>query len=156
MGIFREWRKTVAVRGNESLPSWRDQRLWLGQAVHTSAVLVLSESLGKMHERFFKLAAEDGRDAQRAQIVDVHRRVQAVTTQMGTGIQSAQRRDELRRQSRCRVHGQVDCNERSRANCSFMKRLPCQIEQRDLVAAPAEPGSGRGQPKRLAPQLIRR
>lgn len=74
-----------------------------------------------MDERIFEFAAKNGRDSQRAQVVRIHRRIEAVAAEMSAGISFAQTRNELRGQPRGRVHGQVEGNEGGRLDCRFVE-----------------------------------
>src|SRR5208282_5366882 len=114
------------------------------------------QALSELSEFALEFAAEDGRDAQRSQIVRVHRRVQAIAAQFSEGIQFAQDRDQFCSQTCGCVHRQVNGDQPSFVNRRFVERLTRKIEAGDLVPALAEPGCRRCEPKWLTAQLVSR
>src|SRR6266403_1394715 len=153
MRILFQRRHTHAVRNLKRQPIHGHHRLWLGPRYR---VLDRDKSLCQMDERIFEFAAKNGRDSQRAQVVRIHRRIEAVAAKMSAGISFAQTRNELRGQPRGRVHGQVEGDEAGRLDRRFVERLPREIEANDAMAAFTQPGRRRSQPERLAPELVGR
>ena len=117
---------------------------------------IRAEPLGQMHESFFEFAAENRGDSERAQILNVHGSVQAVTTEMRTWIQLAKPGNELRCEPRGGVHGQIDGDEPGIGNQRVIQGPPGKVEHGDTVAAFAKPCRGRSQAEGLPPQLVRR
>ena len=75
------------------------------------------------------------RDSHCPQILRIHWRVETVATDMRSGILFPQRGNQFRRQSRCRMHRQINRNQRSRTNHVSVQFLTRQIKARHLVAA---------------------
>ena len=73
-------------------PLQRDQRLGLRLPIFRF-VLPLRKALRQMHEPFFEFAAKNRRDAQRPQILHIHRRIEAVTAEMRARILLAQAKE---------------------------------------------------------------
>ncbi len=67
----------------------------------------------------FEFAAQNGFDAQLAQIRVVQRRVETVATQVRRRIQAPDLLDHFHRQPRGGVHGQIECHEIGRAHFVF-------------------------------------
>jgi len=65
-------------------------------------------------------------------------------------------RNELRRQPRGRMHGQINRDEPGSANRRLIQGLPGKIERYDPMAAFAQPRRRRRQPEGLPPQLVGR
>src|SRR6266705_2845428 len=67
-------------------------------------------------------------DSERAQILNVHGSVQAVTTEMRTWIQLAKPGNELRCEPRGGVHGQIDGDEPGIGNQRVIQGPPGKVE----------------------------
>ena len=108
-----------------------------------------------MNKPILKFAAEDGLYSERAQIISIHWRVEAIATEMGAGIALAQRRDEFGGQPRGGMHRQIESDKLRVANCGVIQRLPRQIKAGDGMTAFAQPRSGRREAEGLPPKLVR-
>ena len=109
-----------------------------------------------MHESFFKFAAKNRGDSERAKVFHIHGCVETVTTEMRARIQIVQRRNQLCSQPSGSVHRQIDCDEPGIANGRFVQRLSREVQRNYVMTALLQPRRRRGQAKGLPAQLVSR
>src|SRR5712664_201008 len=153
MRIFFNGRQAGTVRYFERQPGKRDKRLGLPGRFLFSAGC---QAFGQMHESFFKFAAKDRGDSERAKVFHIHGRVETVTTEMRARIQIAQRRNQLCSQPSGSVHRQIDCDQLGIVNGRFVQRLSREIQRNYVMTALPQPRRRRGQSERLPAELIGR
>ncbi len=120
MRILLHRRHSGSIRNFERQPGHGDH----GFPGLRDSLSIRGKSLRQMHEPFFEFTAKNGGYAERAKIINVHRSVQAVTAQMRAGILLPKPRNELCREPRGGVHGQIDRYELGVANRGHIQRLP--------------------------------
>lgn len=156
VGILREHWKSVPVGPDEFLPRQGDYRLGLRLDCRFIVFAVLLETLREMRKPFLEFTSKNMFHSLGAEMRLIHGRVEAIEAHTRSGIQAANRFDELNGQPRGRVHGHVESDKLGEANGVLMEWLPRQIKRRDPVAPSAQPRRRRRQPKGLPAQLISR
>jgi len=109
-----------------SIPRW-----WRGR---------VAETRDEMDEPFFEFAAEDSLDAEFAEAVGVHRRVETVKAEMRARVEAADGFDQRNCQPRGGVHGHIKRDEISGAKGRFSKFFAREIEADYLSTSAAKPG----------------
>jgi len=102
-------------------------------AVRPFDVAVPDAALSELREFVFKFAAKNSCDAKRSQIVRVHWRIQAITTQISQWIHFAQGRDKFCGETRGRVHRQINRDQFCSSNRGLIKGLSGKIEANEVV-----------------------
>lgn len=113
-------------------------------------------SEGERHEPLLFLRAEDVLHAMRAKPRGIERRIEAVGCQRGSRIEAANALDQRHRETRCRVHRQKERDEVRVGYLFVEERLPRRIDGAHLDPRVPKPRGRRGQPERLAAEVVRR
>jgi hypothetical protein len=108
----------------------------------------------EIEEPLFKLAAEDGFDAEAAQVFGVHWRVEAVAAEAGGGVQQLDVADDFDCQAGGGVHGQPEGDQLRFPNGWRWERAQGQIHTCDLMSGSLQPGGGRGEAEGLMAKVV--
>src|SRR5439155_3879335 len=130
-------RQVVTFGHDKSLPGERDYRLRLNGS-RAGGVL---KALEHADESFFKLAAQYCVGAQPAQQVFVDRSIQAIEAQVRQRVELSDGGQDLDREARRGVHGDVESDQVRLAHRLLAQRLAREVQTR-------YPGAGAPQPRR--------
>ena len=134
MSVLADGQHVRAVRDLKGEAFKRDEkfRLWR-KSRSTVALYPGLQALSELREFVFKFAAKNSCDAKRSQIVRVHWRIQAITTQISQWIHFAQGRDKFCGETRGRVHRQINRDQFCSSNRGLIKGLSGKIEANEVV-----------------------
>lgn len=119
---------------------------------------VAVEAFREREESAFKLASNDGLNAEGPKMVRVQRRIETIRAKVSLVVQLAKARDGSRCDACCRVHGQMQRDKAGIANHvfvlaeSFLRKVEL-IDRRSLFS---QPRSWRGEPKGLMAKIVGR
>src|SRR5581483_2886334 len=89
---------------------------------------VLRQARVKLRERLLELAAENRAHAQSPQVLGVQRRIQTIGAQVRRGIERSHTADGAAGETRGRVHGKVERDQRGPANRLLVERLLREVQ----------------------------
>ncbi len=106
------------------------------------------------HQGRLDFAAQHGLNAQLAQPLLIHRRVQAIHAQMRLRRERLDARYRFHRDARGGVHGDIDRHQMGTAQHLGLQTLQREIETMHLATGALEPGGRFGQAERLAADFV--
>ena len=155
-GVALERRQPRAARRQELELLERDQRAVGGPVAQRVGIRAVHQPPCEASQAGLELAAQEGVDAEGAQVALVQRGVEPVGAQVGRGVERAHPRDLALGQAGRGVHGQEERHQVGGANRPLVQRLDREVEAAHRRSLALEPGSGRGEAEGLAAEIVGR